>query len=264
VYVAMAGVVEKLKQAFPTANLEFVINSLDRFCEQKIQLVINKTFDDIAEYLHVAVPCLSMKREVIANKGVWTAKKHYILNVFDNEGVRYDKPKLKMMGIETIKSSTPAICRDMLTESIRLFMNGTQEDVWAHVKKSREQFENADFEDIAFPRSVNGLGKYNARDKGVPIHVRGAIAFNDALKRTGLDKVHDAIHEGEKIKFAYLRLPNRFFSHVLSAPGGCPAEWEVEKILDYDTQFQKAFIEPLESILKVAGWTTEHQASLFD
>jgi len=224
VYVRMGRVVEAFKKVRPNATTTDIVDMLDKFCTKQIEPALEKSFARLADYLNVAIPCLTMKREVIANKGVWTAKKHYILNVFDNEGVRYDKPKLKMMGIETIKSSTPAICRDMLTESIRLFMNGTQEDVWAHVKKSREQFENADFEDIAFPRSVNGLGKYNARDKGVPIHVRGAIAFNDALKRTGLDKVHDAIHEGEKIKFAYLRLPNRFFSHVLSAPSSYPAE----------------------------------------
>jgi hypothetical protein len=241
-----------------------IVDVLNQFCEKRIQPIINKSFTDIATYFNVAVPCLTMVRDIIANKGVWTAKKRYILNVYDAEGVRYDKPKLKMMGIEAIKSSTPAICRDMIKESLKLLMNAQQSDVWEYIIECRKKFFAASFEDVAFPRGVNGIGKYTGTTKGVPIHVRGALAFNDMLTRTKLTNQYELIHEGEKIKFAHLRVPNRFFSHVISAPGFCPPEWEIEKWVDYDMQFDKSFLEPLQTILSCAGWSVKHEPSLFD
>jgi len=207
------------------------------------------------------VPCLSMTREVIANKGVWTAKKRYILNVCDSEGVRYREPKLKIMGIEAVKSSTPALCRHMITEVLKLFMNQTQEDVWAYIKAQREVFGCGKFEDVAFPRSVNGLKKYDTHDrKGCPIQVKGALVYNDHI---GAMKKFEPIRDGQKIRFAYLREPNRFQSKVLAAPDGCPASWKVETMLDYETQWQKSFIEPLTAILGCAGWSVEKADVLF-
>jgi DNA polymerase elongation subunit (family B) len=261
VYVRFGPLVERWMSG---RSKERVVGMLDRFCAEKIEPVLDASFDRLATYLNVSVPCLTMKREVIADRGVWTAKKRYILNVFDNEGVRYDTPQLKVMGIEAIKSSTPAICRDMIMDSLRLFMNATQEELWAYLTTCRERFAGASFEDVAFPRSVNGLAKYSGKDKGIPIHVRGAQAFNEALVRTHLTAEHEPVHEGEKIKFAYLREPNKFHTHVMSAPQGCPPEWEIEKVLDYDTQFQRAFLDPLQTIVTAAGWSVVNEPSLFD
>ena len=264
IYVRMSAAVRAFQKVFPNANTEGIINMLDRFCEQKIQVVINKAFAELADYMHVAIPCLTMVRESIADKGVWTAKKRYILNVYDSEGVRYAKPKLKIMGIEAIKSSTPAICRDMIKHAMSLFMTQSQEDVWKYIEECRTKFVGASFEDIAFPRSVNGLTKYARMDKSIPIHVKGALAFNDALHTTGLTKEYEPVHEGEKVRYCYLRVPNAFHTHVMSAPEGCPPEWKIEKWVDYDTMFEKSLVEPLEAILSCAGWSTEKQASLFD
>lgn len=264
IYVRMSAVVREWSKTHPDATKDQIVDMLDMICKKRIEPCIAQSLDELASYLNVATPCLSMVRESIADKGVWTAKKRYILNVFDSEGVRYAKPKLKIMGIEAIKSSTPAICRDMITHAMKLFMTGTQQDVWDYIAKSQLEFVGATFEDIAFPRSVNGLKKYSGRDKSVPIHVKGAIAFNEALVRTKLDKEYEPIHEGEKIRFAYLREPNPFHVHVMSAPEGCPPEWNIEKWLDYDTMFEKALVEPLEAILSCAGWTTQKVASLFD
>jgi DNA polymerase elongation subunit (family B) len=194
---------------------------------------------------------------------VWTAKKRYMLNVYDTEGVRHTSPKLKMMGIEAVKSSTPAVARTILTRGIELLLRGTQEEVWALVTQERAKFMQAAFDDIAMPRSVNGLGKYSRAEKGIPIHVAGAIAFNRRLEADGLTSV-EPIREGAKIRFAYLREPNPFRCHVLSATYGCPEEWHVEKYLDYDKQFQIAVLDPLNAILNLVGWSAEHHASLFD
>ena len=260
IYVCLRRVVDKYKEHKPTATMSNCVTMLDRFCADRIEPVLVKSFESIAEYLHVAVPCLTMTREVIANKGVWTAKKRYILNVCINEGVSYQDPKLKIMGIEAVKSSTPALCREMITDVLKLFMNQTQEDVWTYIKAQRDVFGRAKFEDIAFPRSVNGLKKYGENRKGCPIQVRGALVYNEHI--AGMAK-YESIRDGQKIRFAYLREPNRFFTHVLAAPDGCPESWNVEDMLDYETQWQKSFLEPLEAILSAAGWHVEKQDVLF-
>jgi DNA polymerase elongation subunit (family B) len=264
VYMRMEAIAKKLN---PTGifSTEQLVEGMDAFCKKFLQPLIDKSFTELATYLRVYHPCLSMVRDVIADKAIWTAKKRYIMNVHDSEGLRYDKPQLKMMGIEAIKSSTPGIVRTMITDALTLFMKGKQEDVWALVDKSRTDFYKAKFEDIAFPRSVNGLKKYAGQTKGVPIHVRGALAFNEMLERQNLTTVYSPIHEGEKITFAHLRQPNVFFSHVLSIPSsGAPPEWNIEQWLDYDAQFSKTFIEPLQAILSCAGWTVKYTPSLFD
>jgi DNA polymerase elongation subunit (family B) len=263
VYVRLGVVVDAYKAVKPDATKPQIVTMLDQFAAKKIQPLLRAAFDELATYLNVYTPCLAMAREVIADKGVWTAKKHYILNVHDSEGVRYETPKLKIMGIEAIKSSTPAICREWIKEALRLFLNGTQEDVWAYVNKCRADFRKGSFEDIAFPRSVNGMKKYSEAEKGIPIHVRGALTYNEYLRRQKMAHLYESIQEGEKIRFVHLRQPNPFRSHVLAATLGCPPEWEVEKYIDYDQQFEKSFVEPLNAILVCAGWAAEHQATLF-
>jgi len=262
IYVRLERIVDKYKQFAPTASMEDCVRMLDKFCKDNIEPVLAKSFAQIAEYLHVAVPCLSMTREVIANKGVWTAKKRYILNVCDNEGVTYREPKLKIMGIEAVKSSTPALCRQMIIDVLKLFMNQTQEDVWSYIKVQREVFGRGKFEDVAFPRSVNGLEKYNTHDrKGCPIQVKGALIYNEHIAST---KKHEPIRDGQKIRFAYLREGRgNPFGRVIAAPDGCPPAWKIETILDYETQWQKSFFEPMTSILECAGWTVEKQDVLF-
>ena len=261
IYVRLERIVDKYKQFAPHAPMKDCVRMLDKFCTDSIEPVLVKSFTQIAQYLHVAVPCLSMTREVIANKGVWTAKKRYILNVCDSEGVTYREPKLKIMGIEAVKSSTPALCRQMIIDVLKLFMNQTQEDVWVYIKGQREVFERGRFEDVAFPRSVNGLEKYDTIDrKGCPIQVKGALVYNEHI---GSLPKYEKIRDGQKIRFAYLREPNRFHTHVLSAPDGCPPSWKVEAMLDYETQWQKSFLEPMSAILSCAGWSVEKQDVLF-
>jgi len=259
IYVCLERVVDKYKEHKPTATMSNCVTMLDQFCANRIEPVLVKSFASIAEYLHVAVPCLTMTREVIASKAIWTAKKRYILNVLDNEGVVYAEPKLKIMGIEAVKSSTPAVCREMIIAVLKLLMNGTQESVWDYIKSQRAVFGRAKFEDIAFPRSVNGLEKYRDDRKGCPIQVRGALVYNELI--AGMAK-YERIRDGQKIRFAYLLDENRFGSHVLAAPYGCPAAWKVEAMLDYETQWQKAVLAPLEAILAAAGWTVEQQNEL--
>jgi DNA polymerase elongation subunit (family B) len=260
VYVQMEKVVGMMPT---TATTVQIVKGLHNFCEKKIQPIINQTFEDIATYLNVHTSCLSMVRDVIADKALWTAKKRYIINMHVSEGKWFPKPKILVHGLESIKSSTPEIVRDMITAAFTLMMNGTEKDIWKHIEACEAKFRAGNFEDIAFPRSVNGIDKYEHKAKGLPIQVAGALAFNRAIDRTNLSTTYEKVRDGEKIKFAYLKQPNPFFTHVMAAPYGCPPEWEIEKWLDYDTQFSKTFLEPMSVILKCMGWKTKHEASLW-
>jgi DNA polymerase elongation subunit (family B) len=209
---------------------------------------------------------MQMKREALANKGIWTAKKRYILNVYNNEGVAYKEPQMKVMGLEMVKSSTPSAIREKMRESIHIIMGGTEDDIHTFVAKFKEDFKKLMPEDISFPRGVNGLKEYSDTismyKKGTPIHVKGAILYNHYLKQKGLTKLYPLIQEGEKLKFTYLKQPNPFKDTVISFPNRLPKEFGLNEFIDYDMQFNKAFVDPIRVILDCIGWTTEKTNSL--
>jgi DNA polymerase elongation subunit (family B) len=245
------------------------INFMDRVCESKLQPVIDKACGELGEYTNVFQQKIVMKREVLADKAIWTAKKRYILNVHNSEGVQYAKPKKKVMGLEMIKSSTPSACRDKLRESIDVIFDGTESDVQEFVQKFRGEFETLPLSDISFPRGVNGMVKYADKRSiyasGCPIHVRASLIYNHFLSVHGLDSKYPLIQGGEKIKFVFLKEPNHVQSNVIAFPqGGIPEEFDLDKYIDYNTQFEKSFVEPLKIILDAIGWKTERTASLED
>jgi len=209
---------------------------------------------------------MQMKRENIAERGIWTAKKRYILNVWDSEGVRYEEPKLKMMGIEAVKSSTPAPCRDMIKNALKIMMNGTEDEVIDFIDKSRKEFKKLPPEDIAFPRSATNVEKYKASStiyaKGTPIHIRGALLYNHYVKKHKLDNKYSLIQNGEKVKFCYLKKPNIIHENIISFIQDFPSEIGLDKYVDYDLQFDKAFLEPLKIILDAIGWNVEKTVNL--
>jgi len=243
-----------------------VIAFLDRICEAKIQPFIDKAYSELAEYTHAYQQKMMMKREALCDKGIWTAKKRYILRVHNNEGVQYAKPKLKVMGLEMIKSSTPSACKEKLWEAIDIIFNKDQDAIIEFIDNFREEFGKNDPVDIAFPRGVNGLSKFSDSKtlygKGTPIHVRGSLIYNYLLKRHKLEKKYELIKEGEKIKFIYLREPNTIQSNIISFPNSIPKEFDIHKYIDYDTQYEKSFVEPLKIILDSIGWKTEHISTL--
>jgi len=207
-----------------------------------------------------------MKRENIAERGIWTAKKRYILNVWDSEGVRYDEPKLKMMGIEAVKSSTPAPCRQMIKDGLKIMMSGTEDDVIKFIDNARKKFKSLPPEDIAFPRTVSDVKKYKASStiytKGTPIHARGALLFNHYINKNNLNNKYSLIQNGEKIKFCYLKKPNVIHENVISFIQDFPTELGLDKYIDYDLQFEKSFLEPLKIILDAIGWNVEKTVNL--
>ena len=244
---------------------EKIIGFLDKSCK-RIEEVIEKCYEDLADYVNAYQQKMVMKREVIADTGIWVAKKHYILNVHDSEGVRYEEPKLKIVGIEAINSSTPESCRKALKEVFNIIVDGTEDDVIEYIEGFKEKFKNMRMEEVAFPRSVKGLKKYKDAStiykKSTPIHVKGSLIYNHVLRDKKLTKKYPTIKEGEKIKFAYLKDPNPVGNRVISVLDMLPDEFNLEKSIDYDTQFAKAFVDPLKGVLDVIGWDTERRASL--
>jgi DNA polymerase elongation subunit (family B) len=264
IYLNMGPLVDKLYPNVSDPNK--VIQFMDKVCEQKLQPFIDATYQDLATYVNAYQQRMEMKRESLANKAIWTAKKRYILNVYNNEGVQYAKPKLKIMGLEAVKSSTPSACRTKIKDAITIIMTKSEEDLHKFIEEFRKDFHNLPVEEISFPRSVNGLGEYgdpaNIYKKGAPIHVKGALVFNHFLRTLKLTKKYQLIQEGEKIKFIYLKQPNIFWNNTLAFLSSLPKQLGAEQYIDYDLQFQKSFLEPLDIILSSIGWNTEKIESI--
>ena len=247
---------------------ERIVDVLNKLCQDKIEPFIEESYKELSDYLNCYEETLVMKRECIAERGIWTAKKRYILNVWDNEGVRYEEPKLKMMGIEAVKSSTPKPVRAYIKECLNIIMTGTEDDVINFIEEKRKEFCSLPPEEIAFPRSANNVKKFfdvtTLYKKGTPIHIRGAIMFNHYIKQRKLENRYEIIRDGEKIKYIFIRKPNPTGENVISFINELPSEFELTKYIDYDTMYQKSFIDPLQAILTSIGWQTERTATLFD
>ena len=248
------------------ASTEEIVNFLDKVSHMELEKYIESSYEELADYLNAYENKMVMKRENIAERGIWTGKKRYILRVWDSEGVRYEKPKLKMMGIEAIKTSTPAPCRQYIKDALEIIMTKEEDDVIDFIENARKEFKKLRPDEIAFPRSVSEIKKWESRtdmyNKGCPIHVRGAILYNHYTKKAGLDKKYAAIQSGEKIKFCYLKTPNTIQENVFSFIQEFPKELDLEKYIDYDAQFNKSFVEPMKIILNAIGWSVEKKVSL--
>lgn len=268
IYLRLGELVDKVYGTTEGVKLDTpkVIEFMDKVCEEKIQPFIDKSYQELATYVHAYDQKMQMKREALANKGFWTAKKRYVLNVYNNEGVAYDEPDLKVMGLEMVKSSTPAAVREKMKETIKLIVNTTEEDVQEFIANFRDEFKKLPPEDVAFPRGINGLKQYSDSatlyKKGTPIHVRGAIMYNHTLNEKKLTKSYPLIQEGEKLKFAYLKTPNPIKEDVISFPVRLPKELGLHEYVNYDMQFDKTFIEPIRIIMNCIGWEIEKQSSL--
>jgi len=265
IYLNLGDLVDRVYEGREKTS-ESVVSFLNKVCEMEFEKYIESSYETLAKYVNAYDNKMVMKRENIADRGIWTAKKRYILNVWDSEGVRYEEPKLKMMGIEAVKSSTPAPCRQMIKDALKLMMNGTEEDVIDFIDKSRKEFKSLPPEDISFPRTVSNVKKYHANStiyaKGTPIHARGALLFNHYVKKKKLTNKYSLIENGEKIKFCYLKKPNIIQENVISFIQDFPKELDLARYVDYDLQFEKSFVEPLKAILDAIGWNVEKTVNL--
>ncbi len=265
IYLNMGPLVETVYKGREKTT-ESVVSFLDKVAGMELEKYIEGSYQELANYVNAYDQKMQMKRENIADRGIWTAKKRYILNVWDSEGVRYEEPKLKMMGIEAVKSSTPAPCRKMIKDALKLMMSGTEDEVIDFIENARKEFKKLPPEQISFPRSASDVQKYKSSAtiyaKGTPIHVRGALLFNHYIKEANLTNKYSLIQNGEKIKFVYLKKPNSIHENIISFIQEFPKELNLDKYIDYDLQFEKAFLEPLKIILDAIGWNVEKTVNL--
>jgi DNA polymerase elongation subunit (family B) len=250
---------------------------MDTIAKDKIEPFIESSYRDLAKYVNAYEQKMQMSREAIADKGIWTAKKRYILNVWDNEGVKYKEAQLKMMGIESVKSSTPAPCREKIKQGLKIIMNGNEKEMNNFIQEFREEFMSLPPEEIAYPRSVSGIIKYtetstssfdiesgkfqkvlkNMFKTRAPIHCKGAILFNHLIEKNKLTNKYPYIQEGDKIKFVHMREPNIYQSSAMSFMTQLPKEFDMHSMVDYETQFEKSFVEPLNFILTKINWMVD-------
>ena len=279
-YIKLGKFVEK---TYPDRNKPITVTYLDKVCAEYFEPFIDKGYQELADYVSAYEQKMKMKREAIADKGLWTGKKHYILNVYDLEGVRFAEPKLKIQGIESVRSSTPATCREHLKAAFSVIMNENESSLQKFIKDYRRVYKTLPFEDIAFPRSVRGILKSDQSNKksgklvqksyntgtmnflpGTPIHVKGSLMYNHLIRLMNLETKYMPIGEGEKIKFCYLLDSSPLPTNVIAAPGKLPKELGLNKFLDYDTQFDKSFMEPLRTIMEAIGWKEENEQQSLD
>ena len=253
-YVSLERLIEEINPDNP-------IDFIDQVCSQKLEKVLEKGYKELFDKTNGFENRMVMKREAIANRGIWNGKKRYILNVFDNEGVRYSDPKLKIMGIEAVKSSTPKVVRDKFLKAYRIMIDSDESELQAFVNDFYEEFISLPPEETSFPRGVSEIDKWKDKTtlykKGTPIHVRGSIIYNDMLKKTGLDKQLEEIKNGTKVKFSYLKMPNPTRENIIAFPIFLPKEFGLHEYIDHEVQFNKSFKEPLRSVSDVIGWNLE-------
>ena len=265
IYLSLEPIVDKF---YSDKEFKEIVPVLSKICKEKIDPIINECCDDLQAYTHVKRNCISFKLEGISSNGFWTGKKRYALNVYENEGVVYNEPKIKIMGLEVVKSSTPLVIRDKLRSSVGLILNGTEEDIQNFVSEVKSEFKKYSVEEIAFPRGVNGIEKYSDSEtiygNKCPIHTKGSILYNNKLREMSLQNRYEMIGEGAHIKFCYLKLPNPLKHEVISFPVSIPPEFDLEQYVDYDKQYEKTFLDPLNGMLQSIGWSHERKNCIDD
>jgi DNA polymerase elongation subunit (family B) len=241
------------------------ISYMDKVCEQVFQPFIDKGYQELATYMNAYSQKMIMKREVLADKGIWVAKKNYVLNVHNSEGVQYTEPKLKILGLSMVRSSTPEKVRAKLKESLQVILHGSQQDLHKFVDDFRSDFYKLPVDEIARPSGMNGMNDYRGSPIykiKTPIHVRGALLYNHHIKRIGLDKKYPAIRDGDKVKYVYVKKPNPFHEDVIAFAGTLPTELGLDNFIDYDKQFEKVFLDGLKTVIEPLGWTPEVEQNL--
>ena len=264
-YINFAPMVEKMGLGEDKTKTVDVIHEI---VEKKFEKVVAEAYEVMADYTDAYSNKMVMDREVIADVGVWTAKKRYVLNVHDNEGIRYATPQLKIMGIEAVKSSTPASCRDALKGLFKVMMTQTEGDTQKAIQLFRNHFNTLEPHQIAFPRGVSDVAKWRDRDtiykQGCPIHVRGSLLYNSLVTELNLEKKYNIIKNGEKIKFLYLDPKNPIRENIIAFPEYLPPEFGLEKYVDRQKMFEKAFLASVRPVLEAMDWKEEEVVSLED
>lgn len=262
-FVTIGNVVSKY---YTGKSNEDIVEALDKLMENHLRKFVEEATEEVSKRQNFYQNTLFFKREKICSSGFWVAAKKYALKVYDNEGVRYSEPDYAITGIEVVRSSTPEIARKSLKECVIHVINKDIDALRLDVESAYKQFISASAEDIAFPRGANNLDKYSSDvtiyTKGCPIAVRGCLLHNFYINELNLGNKYQPIEEGAKIKFIYLKTPNTIKENIIAFDEVLPPEFNLDKYVDRELQFQKVFMAPLDGIMKAVGWQLEEQSDL--
>jgi DNA polymerase elongation subunit (family B) len=254
-----------VRKVFPDKTIEETVVFLDKVCSTKIQEQINGSIDTIYQIGNCYEKIMDMKREVIASKAIWTAKKRYAMMIHNSEGIDYRPYKMKIMGMDLIKSSTPHAIRSKLKEALVVIFEKDQEALFKFIDNFKNEFVKMKVEDISFPRGVSDIEKYSDSrtlyKSGCPIHNRAALLYN---KLSDGNPNLVKIRSSDKIKFVYLKLPNIIREDVIGflSHSTLPPEFNLHKFIDHDKMWESVFISPLKGITDSIGWQVEKKSTL--
>lgn len=267
---AYLHVYEVIKQKFgeDLPEREVLEEFLLEFGKNEIQPVINAAYEKLAKTMGAFRNAMDMKAEKICDRGILIAKKRYILNVWNSEGVHYSNPKVAMTGIEAIKSSTPEACRDALKDAFKVILTKDEDSIQQYIASFKNDFKDMEPHRISNITGITDLDAYVDGDgnhtKGTPIHCRAAATYNRLLVDRELTKRYERIRSGDKVRYVAMQMPNPVRENVMGFVDELPEEFGLKKYVDYDTQFQKIFLKPLESVLTAVGWSSEPRDTLED
>ena len=270
IFINLEPLVNKVfgEEKAKTMTRDEIETFLDKLGSKKIEPVIEKSYTDLAERLGVFENKMHMKREKIADRAIFIKKKKYLASVLNSEGVHYDTPKISVTGLDAVRSSTPEICRKRMQETFKVMINGTEKELQEFIEGFRQEFRNYPVEEISKVSGANDLeksrDKHTIYRKGTPIHIRGALLFNDFLKKKGLERKYAEIVSGDKVKFVYLKMPNPLKENVIAFVDFLPPEFGLHDYIDWETQFEKVFLNPVKLITDAIQWDTEEVATLDD
>lgn len=234
------------------------INLVNTVNDKVIQPFLEQKFLEFSKKHNIKLNYFNLKREVIAIGAVFIQKKKYALYVIDEEGFTLSAPKMKVKGMEIVRSSTPGFCREKIKEVMKeIFINFNKDKLVSKIKKIKEEFKNAPIEDISFPRGISGMLKYVKNGQitsGTPIQIRASHNYNQVLEKFNLSNKYEKIYDGDKIKFIYLKENNPIHENILAFKENFPIESGLGKYIDVDLQFEKSFLAPLEGITDAIQW----------
>lgn len=243
-----------------------IVDNIDKFCSEKLDKVLEKAFDKLAVEMNSYKQTISMKREAIG-KGVFVAPKNYTMLVYDNEGQRYLEPKMKVTGLEAIRSDTPKVFREVLKKIYKMMYYETNLDVQKVVKEFHDEYMQLKLIDIGEPTGVsineytnsNQLGVFSS---GMPYHVKAAFTYNTVIKNMNLMSDNQLIREGDKIKLYRLKKENPYKNNRIAIVDSIPPELELEKYVDREAMFEQFFIKACNRVLTVKGWSAYKKVDL--
>lgn len=264
IFITLDNLVSALKITDKSKAIDF----LDNVCKKRLEPFIASQFKDLAEYLNVFENKMHMKREKLADAGIWRAKKNYIIQVWDDEGVRLTTPKIKTVGVETTRSSSPEIAKNALKKCYHFLLNDDIKSLRKYEKEFKKEFFSAPLDEISFPRGISDIDKWLEAGfswkTGAPIHVKAAITFNRLINENLLQREYEYIKNGDKIKFIYLKEPNITRNNAIAFTTTIPEEFNLGNYFNKDLQYKKTFVYPLNSFLEIIHWELKETNRLED